>query len=351
MKNLKLLFNKNHNLNLKNIKFVALNTSTTGIAYICTDNELLSFNWIENEVKTIAEITNVIGIEYLSLTNELCAATESGDVIVYNLDTLTNESVTYCDGGIEVMSWSPDQEVITFVTKTNLVVVMNSAYDPLIEHNLGDEDFGEEKFINVGWGKKETQFHGTEGKEAAKKKADEIVVPDLNQLDKSASIVWRGDGEYFAVSFVGKWGRMFKVYDKEGKLKYTSEKCAGLEAPIFWRPSGSWIAVPQMLPNKYTIALFEKNGLRHREIVLPFKNDEEKVVRLLWNSDSDVLAVETNKDDKSNIYLYTICNYHWYLKQSLSFKGRLQALIWDSNYLEGKSLHAFQQDGTYSVYR
>lgn len=351
MKNLKLLYNKNHNLNLKNIKSIALNTTKTGIVYICTDTELFSFDWAEKVVKQIAEIQNVIAIEYLSLTNELCAATVSGDVDVYALDTLARESVTYCDGGIEAMSWSPDQEVIAFVTRTNLVVVMNSAYDPLSEHNLNDEDFGEEKFINVGWGKKETQFHGTEGKEAAKK-IEEISEPaNLSQLDKSVSIVWRGDGEYFAISFVGKWGRMFKVYDKEGKLKYTSEKCTGLEAPIFWRPSGSWLAIPQTLPNKYTIALFEKNGLRHREIVLPFQNEEEKVIRLLWNSESDVLAVETTKDNKSNVYLYTICNYHWYFKQSLSFNDRLQMLIWDSNYLEGKSLHLVQVDGTYSVYR
>ena len=28
------------------------------------------------------------------------------------------------------------------------------------------------KFVTVGWGKKETQFHGSEGKEAAKRKVE-----------------------------------------------------------------------------------------------------------------------------------------------------------------------------------
>lgn len=31
------------------------------------------------------------------------------------------------------------------------------------------------KFITVGWGKKETQFHGSEGKQAAQKKIQVIV--------------------------------------------------------------------------------------------------------------------------------------------------------------------------------
>ena len=33
-------------------------------------------------------------------------------------------------------------------------------------------EFGEGKFVNVGWGAKETQFHGSEGKAARAKKSD-----------------------------------------------------------------------------------------------------------------------------------------------------------------------------------
>lgn len=351
MKNLTLLYNRKKDLRKNYVKHIALSTETLGVTYISTDHELLSFDWNKLETNEIGPINNVIGIEYLSLNNELCVATNDGDVIVHNLSTGAEESVTFCDGGIESMSWSYDQEVVAFITKTNLLVVMNSAYDPMNEDRLDDDEFGEEQFINVGWGKKETQFHGTEGKAAAKSTVNDVIVDDFNQIDKKMSIVWRGDDEYFAVSFVGNWGRMFKVYDKEGKLKYTSEKCAGLEAPIAWRPSGSWIAIPQVLPNKYTIALFEKNGLRHREIVLPFKVDEERVYNLLWSSDSDILAIHTKRAETSNVYLYTICNYHWYLKQTLNFNGKCQALQWDLNYSEGKTLHILQENGTYLLYR
>lgn len=352
MKNLKLLYNRNANLNRQNVKHFRLSGTQAGVAYISTDAELLSFDWDSLQSTEILPIGNAIGIEQLSLNNELCVATADGDVLVYNLNTNAEESVTFCDGGIKTMAWSNDQEVVAFVTGSNLLVVMNSAYDPLNETQLDADEFGDEQFINVGWGKKETQFHGTEGKAAAKQKQTETTaVDDGTALDERVSIVWRGDDEYFAVSFVGYNGRMFKVFDKEGRLKYTSEKCAGLEAAIAWKPSGSWIAVPQVLPNKYTVALFEKNGLRHREIVLPFRHTDERVEQLLWSGDSEVLAIYTLHGDASTIYLYTIGNYHWYLKQTLRFNGHCQALLWDHNYTEGKTLHVVQTDGQYSIYR
>lgn len=351
MKNLKLLSNRNASLDHQNVKHLRLSGEQAGIAYISTEDALLSFDWSDLKSAEIAPVGNVIGIEQLSLNNELCAATANGDVIVYNLSTNAEESVTFCDGGIKSMAWSHDQEVVAFVTGANLLVVMNSAYDPLNESRLDDEEFGDEQFINVGWGKKETQFHGTEGKAAAKKQTESVATGEVNELDQRVSIVWRGDDEYFAVSFVGHNGRMFKVFDKEGRLKYTSEKCPGLEAPIAWKPSGSWIAVPHVLPNKYTIALFEKNGLRHREIVLPFRNTDEQVEQLLWSSDSEVLAIYTVRGDASSVYLYTIGNYHWYLKQTLRFKDHCQALVWDQNYSEGKTLHVIHANGRYSIYR
>lgn len=352
MRNLQLLCNQTSKLDVKNVKFIQSNVENSSTTYLATDTELLSFDWTNLQTNVIAPLENpIVGFEYLSLNQELCTATEAGEVTVHKTNGI-NESVTFCEGGLKAMQWSHDQEVVVFVTGANLLVVMNSAYDPIAEMSLLDESFGEETFINVGWGKKETQFHGSEGKEAARRKADEISAEDdVSLKDERVSIVWRGDDEYFAVSFVGKSGRTFKVLDKEGKLKYTSEKFNGLQAPIAWRPSGSWIAVPHVLPNKYTIALFEKNGLRHREIVLPFKSDIEKVEELLWSSDSEVLAVYTVRDSTSNIYLFTIGNYHWYQKQTLNFDVKCDVLLWDNNYSEGKTLHVVQSDQIYSIYR
>ena len=77
----------------------------------------------------------------------------------------------------------------------------------------------------------------------------------------------------FAVSYIDEEvnARRFKVYNREGVLQYTSELVDGLEGNLSWRPSGNVIAATRKLPDKHIVALFEKNGLLHREFVLPFK--------------------------------------------------------------------------------
>lgn len=73
----------------------------------------------------------------------------------------------------------------------------------------------------------------------------------------------------------------------------------------------------------------------------------------MWSGDSDVLAIETvNKSTQlSRIYLFTICNYHWYLKQSLEFGQQVQWFQWDSRFLAGKTLHILLKDQTYTTYK
>lgn len=114
---------------------------------------------------------------------------------------------------------------------------MFSTYDVLVESALHDK--AAKEFITVGWGKKETQFHGSVGKDGRKK--EDVKIDNVDELDKTVSCCWRGDGEYFAVNHVGANGRMFKVFDKEGNLQYTSEVCANLQVPMTWKPSGLWI--------------------------------------------------------------------------------------------------------------
>lgn len=70
------------------------------------------------------------------------------------------------------MEWSPDQELLVLVTRDMNTILMSCTYDSINEVNLLNEEFGEKQFITVGWGKKETQFHGSEGKQAAKAKTD-----------------------------------------------------------------------------------------------------------------------------------------------------------------------------------
>uniref|UniRef100_A0A182MPI0 Elongator complex protein 1 n=1 Tax=Anopheles culicifacies TaxID=139723 RepID=A0A182MPI0_9DIPT len=294
---------------------------------------------------------DIIAIEHLALSDELCCASSRGNVWSYKLSSGQVEEVTHCKHGIKAMQWSPDQELVVFVDgELNVVTMIGSEYEPINEVQLQDDTFGDRQFMSVGWGKKETQFHGSEGKAAATAKkpiptTGENDAQEDEHTDDSVNISWRADGEYFAVGYLAPFGqRAFKVFNKEGALQYTSEKCYGLEGSLAWRPSGQWIAIPQDLKTGYVVALFEKNGLRHREIPLTLDPRAGQRVRSLqWSPDSDVLAVhwEDEKKETSNVYLYVIGNYHWYLKQTMSYASRttISGLQWDPSHAAGKTLH------------
>lgn len=213
---------------------------------------------------------------------------------------------------------------------------MTTEFDPVTEFPLNHEDFGESEFINVGWGKKETQFHGKEGKAAAKSVKSNLK-PVTEWDDLRPRISWRGDGQMFAVSYVTSENRRrrIRVINNEGVLQYTSEETAGLEQALSWKPSGSLIVSSQRCPNKHDIVCFEKNGLRHGEFSLPFKPSEMLVKEVLWNQDSSVLLVwlenlENKQMTSSIIQLWTTGNYHWYLKQELKFNEIICNVCWDN---------------------
>lgn len=67
---------------------------------------------------------------------------------------------------------SPDQEIIVILTEEDKILLVLSLFDLITTANLLSETFGEGEFMTVGWGKKETQFHGSEGKQAAKEKLE-----------------------------------------------------------------------------------------------------------------------------------------------------------------------------------
>ncbi|MEQ2203561.1 hypothetical protein XENOCAPTIV_000688 [Xenoophorus captivus] len=91
--------------------------------------------------------------------------------------------------------------------------------------------------------------------------------------DRKPRVTWRGDGQLFAVSAIcpQTGARKVRVWNREGSL----------------------IASSQRHPNKHSVVFMEKNGLLHGDFTLPFSKDQVK--------------------------LWTVGNYHWYLKQSLDF--------------------------------
>ncbi|KAG8130313.1 putative Elongator complex protein [Naja naja] len=262
----------------------------------------------------------IVGLEDLPDVESVCVATAIGDVILCNLNTHQLE----CVGSEQTL------------------ILMTRDFEPIAERQIHQDDFGEGKFITVGWGKKETQFHGSEGKQAAHTKPKEIL-PALPWDDHKPRISWKGDGQYVAVSDIcpGTGARKVRVWSRELILQSTSEPIPGLGQALAWKPSGSLIASTQDKVNKNDVVFVEQNGLLHGEFTLPFQKGQVKVNELLWNSDSTILAawveeLESNSSSQRKMYvqLWTMGNHHWYLKQSLHFGSLagsplLVSLVWD----------------------
>ncbi|XP_077988781.1 elongator complex protein 1-like isoform X3 [Glandiceps talaboti] len=263
------------------------------------------------------------------------------------------------------MTWSPDQELLILTTSRDTLIVMTKDFDPITEMDLHSEDFGEQKPMNVGWGKKETQFHGSAGKGAAVKKEDRVEVAS-EWDDGLTRVSWRGDGQLFAVTAINPQTgtRNIRIWNRECVLQSSGEKLNGLEQALVWKPSGSLIVSSQRLPHRHDVIFFEKNGLKHGEFTLPFDKLQVKVVEMMWNVDSTVLALwleelpseqakaQENFTPKSYVQLWTSSNYHWYLKQNLEFgatrEERVVAVQWDPE--QGYCIHILCYGGDYLKY-
>lgn len=242
----------------------------------------------------------------------------------FTIESFTFEQIGAVEGGLSAAEWSPDCNILVLITGLNRRILLSRDFEPIEEGPVQVEDFGSEEMISIGWGKKETQFHGTLGKSAAITVA-QIKMERVEGDEGNARISWRADGNYFAVSTLDSGaGRRIRVYDRTGHLLSTSEPIEGLENSLAWRPNGSIIASTQFLKaqNKRQVIFFERNGLRHGEFLL---SPQKEVKDLFWSADSNVLAVVYKSEE---VELWSCSNYHWYLKKRLPV-GPVKNLAWD----------------------
>lgn len=346
---------------IKNAVFV----ESCGIVYrYSSEDETLLKLFNANEYYSNEEFT-IVGMCYFQVTDTICLAVDKGDLLSLNASSPGEvECVGFVESGLQLMEPSPDEDELVLVTAQNTVITMTASFDPINETDLQQKEFGENRFITVGWGKKETQFHGSEGKAAALAKLPSQTVPET-KLDKGPpQITWRGDGTLFAVSSVNEETneRFVRVFDRKGDLMYTSERIPGLEGVVSWRPSGNLMACTQRMPNKHVVCFLEKNGLRHGDFTLPFALDTVRVRQLLWNAESSILLVWCQVLEgvsppwglvagQNTLLLWTVNNYHWYLKQRIDFRTELSpvAVKWDMD--SGNSLHIICTGGKYINYQ
>jgi elongator complex protein 1 len=299
----------------------------------------------------------VVSLHCLSESGIICLILEGGDIVLVRENPQLGEDlieiVGSVDAGITAAAWSPDEELLIIATKADTLLYMTREFEGTTSINLTQDDLRVSNHVSVGWGKAETQFKGRGAKALRDPTVPEHV--DQGRLsdrdDSRTTISWRGDGQFVAVNSILESDirrRIIRVYTREGILESVSEPVDGLEGALSWKPSGQIIAAIQRRENSIDVVFFERNGLRHGEFGLRIlEADVSKIgshISLLWNNDSSVLAVTFT----DRVQLWTMGNYHYYLKQEILFPATIEQrvnTVWhaekalDLVSFSGKELH------------
>lgn len=300
------------------------------------------------------DATSIVDIDYLLEENKVCFVTKNGNVSTIgpfydNNQPLEPVLEVPLSHPIEGASWSPDQELIILVRKDKTFLVLNRFWDEVAVRELNPNDFGAGSHVNVGWGSKSTQFHGSEGKAA--RDASKVVSPSIFEWDdRSTTITWRRDGQMFAISSVEDDGRIIRIWNRDVELQYTSELKDGIEKMLCWRPSGEIIATSQQHFNRHEISFIEPNGQPFGSFTLPVPYGQFMLHQTIWSSDSSILCVwgSFKNSSRQKLMLWTRNNYRWYLKRELVYDGEMEKLsrvMFDP--VSGKELHLIFSTGSY----
>ena len=266
----------------------------------------------------------ILSLRSFSDTGSICAIFAGGDIVLVREQPLPGEEATEIvgtvDAGITAAAWSPDEELLALTTGADTLLYMTRELDNVTSVTFSSEDVKASNHVSVGWGKSETQFKGKRARAlrdpTVPERIDEGVLTPTD--DGGTSISWRGDGAYLAVnSILGGKRRMIRVFSREGVLDSVSEPVDFLEGSLSWRPAGNLIAGLKRFDDHAEVVFFERNGLKHGQFNLRLTPEELQTwgshISLSWNSDSSILAVIF----KDRIQLWTMGNYHYYLKQEI----------------------------------
>ena len=320
-------------------------------------------SWREEPTETIAywdslcplpelDCDHILDLHYFSDTSTTCLVLAGGDLVVVREKPFTGEEkieiVGSVDAGITAAAWSPDEELLAICTKTDTFLYMTRDFSNVVSSDITAEDLKASKHVSVGWGKSETQFKGKGAKALRDPTMPEKVDKGLlsNKDDQGTTISWRGDGSYVAVnSLQASDRRVIRVFSREGTLDGVTEPVDYMENCLSWRPAGNLLASIQRLEDWLEVIFFERNGLRHGQFKLRLTREEAdewgSSVQLKWNVDSSIIAVCF----QDRVQLWTMGNYHYYLKQEIRLCGSGHAPPYFSWHPEQPLLFAVCSDG------
>lgn len=168
---------------------------------------------------------NILSLSYNTSWDSFVVACSNGDVLLIQ-DNIV-EVAYRCENVFVNIICSPDFERIVLLTELGQVTLATECFEVLNKFSVYEVDLAENTLVNVGWGKKETQFHGSEGKD---KRVVKEIIGDGDDADSSINVCWRSDSLLFAISYFNKVTnlRSIKIFNRDGILQNISEPLPGI---------------------------------------------------------------------------------------------------------------------------
>ncbi|KAJ3126221.1 hypothetical protein HK098_007777 [Nowakowskiella sp. JEL0407] len=290
----------------------------------------------------------VVSFAYVDELDGLILIISSGDIL---LISTINETVTVMGSmadEILAAEWSLDQQFLLLLTNTTILLFspeFDVIFSTTIEESLNSSGMS---MANVGWGSKKTQFHGREGKEAAKK--TNVSQSILDASEEGFDVAWGNEVFMVSLTTVNTEGtkiRAILTFSRTGTLLSRCENVDHIFPLIDYKYNGNLITTACRVSDGIDITYFEKNGLKRSDFKLqlqPMIESSSPVVKKLsWNSDTTIFYVWIETSSDNIVQIYTTKNYKYYLKQQLSFSS-ISSIFWDAEI--STTLHIFEYNNS-----
>lgn len=231
--------------------------------------------------------------------------------------------------------------------------------------------------VGVGWGSKETQFFGLDGRkrteaptntsepinEEDKLETQEIIDSQVykqfeQKMIRNTVLDWRGDDQLLAsLTYLENSDRhVLKIWNRKLELLYISDKFINIQRGLMsWIRKGPFICCVQQDDKLYSpeVILIERNGMVHQRFSLPKSIRNLHISLLSWSLDSKIFLILGNQFEKDSyspiLFVYTMSNFKYYLKftEKLDTNCEYQ-LRWDL--INTSKFHLIANTGIYKEY-
>lgn len=185
---------------------------------------------------------------------------------------------------------------------------------------------------SLGWGKKETQYHGPGQRDKAQQ-IQEIDDCLVNGDDETmVGIAWNTDERHAAITSIINSTRKVTIIDIDrGNILSQSERTIGLTgASLAWH--GHTVAAHQQIMEKnqvctQRIIFFERNGLIHGEPIELPPFPQPVISLFYWGSLLVVLQGDWEQATSTRMLIFRKSNYKWYLGHVIEHQGHENGLF------------------------